>query len=155
MEKPTLEEIKERYKYAKSVRCLNDNHVYNIKNIEIYRTLTGRGNDFYCYGYYNNERNTVLLFNSLNNNYAEIVEYKTEEIPIKHEEVINTPEYYDNTNGSLYLIAKQRGWNAYQFDLIKRIDRATKKGEFEKDLNKSKNLIDLWLKENNNKLNSK
>lgn len=58
--------------------------------------------------------------------------------------------HYDNTNGSLYLIAKQRGWNAYQFDIIKRIDRSLKKGQFKEDLEKTKFLIDLWLKEVHN-----
>lgn len=58
--------------------------------------------------------------------------------------------HYDNTNGSLYLIAKQRGWNAYQFDIVKRIDRALKKGQFKEDLEKTKFLIDLWLKEVHN-----
>lgn len=60
-----------------------------------------------------------------------------------------SPPHYDNTHGSLYLISKQRGWNAYQFDIIKRIDRALKKGQFREDLEKTKFLIDLWLKEEN------
>jgi len=59
------------------------------------------------------------------------------------------PDHYDNTHGSLYKIAEQRGWNAFQFDLIKRIDRCEKKGKFEEDLNKTKFLIDLYLKEKN------
>ena len=58
-----------------------------------------------------------------------------------------TPEYYNNEKGSLYKIAEERGWNAYQFDAIKRIDRAYKKGLFKQDLEKTKVLIDLWLKE--------
>lgn len=57
------------------------------------------------------------------------------------------PEHYNNDNGSLYKIAEQRGWNAYQFDIIKRIDRATKKGEFIEDLEKTKTVIDLWISE--------
>ena len=57
------------------------------------------------------------------------------------------PEYYNNEHGSLYKIAEERGWNAYQFDIVKRIDRATKKGEFIKDLEKTKTVIDLWIKE--------
>ena len=58
-----------------------------------------------------------------------------------------TPKHYNNDNGSLYKIALERGWNAYQFDIVKRIDRAMKKGEFESDLNKTKKVIDLWLEE--------
>lgn len=60
---------------------------------------------------------------------------------------MNTPKHYNNENGSLYKIAVQRGWNAYQFDIVKRIDRALKKGNFEDDLEKTKVVIDLWLKE--------
>lgn len=58
-----------------------------------------------------------------------------------------TPSHYDNTNGSLYQIAKQRGWDFYQADCVKRLDRAYKKGQFREDLQKTKDLIDLWLKE--------
>lgn len=61
--------------------------------------------------------------------------------------VINTQPHYDNTHGSLYQIAEQRGWNSYQFDIIKRIDRCLKKGQFEHDLQKTKDLIDLYLQE--------
>ena len=57
------------------------------------------------------------------------------------------PAHYDNDNGSLYLVAEQRGWNPYLFDIVKRLERSGKKGEFESDLNKSKVVIDIWLKE--------
>ena len=63
--------------------------------------------------------------------------------------VVTAPDHYDNTHGSLYKIAEQRGWNAFQFDIIKRTDRCEKKGQFEEDLNKTKFLIDLYLKEKN------
>jgi len=57
------------------------------------------------------------------------------------------PEHYNNDNGSLYKIAVERGWNAYQFDIVKRIDRALKKWQFKEDLEKTKVVIDIWLKE--------
>ena len=78
--------------------------------------------------------------------------YTEEELELleKHGMVeLTAPSHYDNTHGSLYKIAEQRGWNAFQFDLIKRIDRCEKKGKFEEDLNKTKFLIDLYLKEKN------
>jgi len=59
-------------------------------------------------------------------------------------------DYYNNTNGSLYLFAKQHDLNAWEFDIIKRVVRCRKKGEFETDLQKTKNVIDLYLKEFNN-----
>ena len=43
------------------------------------------------------------------------------------------PEHYNNDKGSLYKIAVERGWNAYQFDIVKRVDRALKKGQFKED----------------------
>ena len=60
-----------------------------------------------------------------------------------------TPKHYDNTNGSLYLFAEQHGLNAWEFDIIKRVVRCRKKGNFEEDLNKTKVVIDLYLNEYN------
>lgn len=60
---------------------------------------------------------------------------------------MEVPKHYNNDNGSLYKIAVERGWGAYLFDIVKRLERANKKGEFETDLQKSKLVIDLWLKE--------
>jgi hypothetical protein len=65
-------------------------------------------------------------------------------------EEITTPEHYNNTNGTLYKVAEQRNWNSYLFDIVKRLERADKKGEFESDLNKSIAVIQLWLKESKN-----
>jgi hypothetical protein len=56
-----------------------------------------------------------------------------------------TPRHYDNTNGSLYKIAQERGWNAYQFDAIKRIDRVNKKGQFKEDIEKTIVVLNLML----------
>ena len=56
-------------------------------------------------------------------------------------------EHYDNTNGSLYKIAKERNWNAYVFDIVKRLDRAEKKGEFISDIEKSIKVLELYLNE--------
>ena len=63
------------------------------------------------------------------------------------QETNEAPKHYDNSNGSLYKVALERGWNPYLFDIVKRLERSEKKGEFETDLNKSKLVIDLWLKE--------
>ena len=59
------------------------------------------------------------------------------------------PDYYDNSNGSLYQFCDQQGLNAYEFDIIKRLMRCRKKGNFKEDLEKTKFLIDLYLKEYN------
>jgi len=60
---------------------------------------------------------------------------------------INAPKHYDNTNGSLYKFAQDHGLNAWEFDMIKRIVRCRKKGAFKEDLEKTKNVIDIYLKE--------
>lgn len=66
------------------------------------------------------------------------------------DETIETPKHYDNSKGTLYKVATERGWNSYIFDIVKRLERAEKKGEFKTDLEKSINVIKLWLKENGN-----
>jgi hypothetical protein len=63
---------------------------------------------------------------------------------------METPNHYDNTNGSLYLFAEQQGLNSWEFDIVKRIVRSRKKGNFKEDLEKTKLVIDLYLKEYGN-----
>lgn len=62
-------------------------------------------------------------------------------------EEIKTPSYYDNKKGSLYKIAEQRGWNAYVFDVVKRLDRGGKKDPLKQEIEKSIAVLQLWLKE--------
>jgi hypothetical protein len=59
----------------------------------------------------------------------------------------DAPSYYNNDNGSLYLFADQHGLNAWEGDIIKRVVRCRKKGNFVQDLEKTKFLIDLYIKE--------
>lgn len=65
----------------------------------------------------------------------------------KEDSVIKSPDYYDNSKISIYQIAEHHKLNSYEFDLIKRIIRCRKKGDFLNDLNKSKTLIDIYIKE--------
>ena len=58
---------------------------------------------------------------------------------------LEPPNHYNNEYGSLYKIAVERGWNAYQFDAIKRIDRVNKKGQFEEDIKKTIVVLELML----------
>ncbi len=60
---------------------------------------------------------------------------------------LSAPKHYDNSRGSLYKFANDNGLNSWEFDLIKRIIRCRKKGNFKEDLEKTKFLIDLYLKE--------
>ena len=63
------------------------------------------------------------------------------------DETLETPKHYDNSKGTLYKVATERNWNSYIFDIVKRLERAEKKGEFKTDLEKSINVIKLWLQE--------
>lgn len=63
---------------------------------------------------------------------------------------LNIPKHYNNDKGTLYKVAQERGWNAYLFDIVKRLERAEKKGVFIEDLDKSIVVIELWKKESNN-----
>ena len=66
------------------------------------------------------------------------------------DETLKTPKHYDNSKGTLYKVAIERNWNPYLFDVVKRLERAEKKGEFKTDLEKSINVIKLWLQEYGN-----
>lgn len=61
--------------------------------------------------------------------------------------VTGTPKYYDNSKGSLYQFAEHHKLNAWEFDIIKRVVRCREKGNFIEDLEKTKKVIDLYLKE--------
>ena len=56
-------------------------------------------------------------------------------------------KHYDNSKGSLYKFAEDQKLNAWEFDIVKRIVRSRKKGNFKQDLEKTKFLIDLYLEE--------
>lgn len=60
-----------------------------------------------------------------------------------------TQNHYDNSKGSLYQFCEDKQLNSYEFDIIKRIMRCRKKGQFKEDLEKTKFLIDLYLTETN------
>ena len=55
--------------------------------------------------------------------------------------------HYNNEYGSVYLFCEQQDLNAWEFDIIKRVTRCRRKGQFKEDLEKTKRVIDLYLKE--------
>ena len=59
---------------------------------------------------------------------------------------VHTQSHYQGKD-SLYKFAEDWGLNSYEFDIIKRIVRCRHKGTFEQDLNKTKDLINIYLKE--------
>lgn len=62
-------------------------------------------------------------------------------------EFLNPQPHYDNSNGSLYKFAEDHKLNAWEFDIVKRIVRSRKKGQFKEDLQKTKDVIDIYLRE--------
>ena len=59
---------------------------------------------------------------------------------------VNTQSHYKGKD-SLYKFADEWSLNAYEFDIIKRIVRCRHKGSFNQDLQKSKDLIDIYIQE--------
>lgn len=76
------------------------------------------------------------------------------EQPIEEEEIsknckgiYNPQAHYDNSKGSLYKIASERGWNSYIFDIVKRLERGGKKDPLEQEINKSIDVLKVWLQD--------
>ena len=59
---------------------------------------------------------------------------------------VHTQSHYKGKD-SLYKFADEWDLNAYEFDIIKRIVRCRHKGSFHQDLEKTKDLIDIYLRE--------
>lgn len=57
------------------------------------------------------------------------------------------PKHYDNTNGSLYKFAEDNNLNSYEFEVIKRIVRCRKKGEWITDIEKTIEVLEIYKKE--------
>jgi len=59
---------------------------------------------------------------------------------------INTQSHYRGKD-SLYKFAEEWNLNSYEFDILKRVVRCRHKGTFAEDLQKTKDLIDIYLRE--------
>jgi hypothetical protein len=57
------------------------------------------------------------------------------------------PTYYDNSKGSIYQFCENQNLNAWEFEIIKRVVRCRKKGEFISDLEKTIKVIEIYLNE--------
>lgn len=77
------------------------------------------------------------------NEITTVFDYEVEVI----EEEPQKDKHYNNENGSLYLFAQHHDLNTWEFDILKRVVRCRKKGQFKEDLEKTKRVIDLYLKE--------
>lgn len=133
---PTLEEVKEYFKNANTINTPigGMDYIIDIEKFGVYyedeETIRQKSNE-------NGQR--ILLY--YKGEYSEIISYKDE---------IKTPNHYDNSKGSIYQFCENQNLNSYEFDIIKRVVRSRKKGNFKEDLEKTKVLIDLYLKEYDN-----
>ena len=89
------------------------------------------------------EKNDHMFFVTVGDDVRHIHEFHCKVV----EEVVEEDAHYDNSNGSLYKFAADHDLNAYEFDIIKRIVRCRKKGQFQEDLQKTVRVIELYLKE--------
>ena len=60
---------------------------------------------------------------------------------------MKSPKHYNNENGSLYKFANDHNLNAWEFDVIKRIVRCRKKGNFTQDIDKTILVLELYKQE--------
>jgi len=135
LQTPTLEQVKEYFKNAKEV--IGVDSTYATFKFQDERGIHEHNNSFWVFA----ENGNCLLWSSNSKKYANIISSKDE---------LETPNHYDNSKGTLYKVATERGWNSYLFDIVKRVVRCRKKGNFKEDLQKTKHLIDLYLSEYDN-----
>lgn len=91
------------------------------------------------------------MSNTYNNDYKLLTEQEFIEFmelePLPKEETFNPQPHYDNSKGSLYKVATERGWNSYTFDIVKRLERGGKKDPLKQEIEKSIDVLKIWLSE--------
>ena len=68
----------------------------------------------------------------------------------KNIKIINTQSHYKGST-TIYKVADDFELNSYEFDILKRIIRCRHKGNWLEDLQKTKDTIDLYIKEQQDK----
>ena len=134
-----------KFRLKEDIETLRTNIFFKGEIGELVEIIDDGKSVIYCFKF-ERERKFITKQNPIK--YVEWIKEKTDPIV---ESVITTPSHYDNSKGTLYKVALERGWNAYLFDIVKRLERAEKKGVFDEDLDKSIAVIQLWKKERNNK----
>ena len=126
-------------KYGKK-ESLTELYANGVMSYMFASTTRSNGNN-YCFEYVYNEDGTEKTYRNSDG--------ISKGFDKPEQETNEAPKHYNNDKGSLYKVAEERGWNPYLFDIVKRLERSEKKGEFKSDLEKSKFVIDLWLNESN------
>jgi hypothetical protein len=140
MKTPTLQEVKLYFKNAKEVKSLWD-FVFEMKIETIHYER-----DSQAYYAYDNKKELRCIWSK---KYAKIISYKDE--PIGKTEQLQTPNHYDNSKGSLYQFCENQNLNSYEFEIIKRVVRCRKKGEFISDIEKTIKVLQIYLQEQGEK----
>lgn len=124
----------------------------NENKVSHYKDYKDVGNFYFHYPEIS--KTNHLLNNSVKEGYKEVPEQEfidlvTAELAGKTDKVetFNPQPHYDNTKGSLYKIATERNWNAYTFDVVKRLDRGGKKDSLKQEIEKSIDVLKIWLNE--------
>lgn len=138
---PSLEEVKEYFKNAKEVKFCNSNTIGLLSTYNFNYNDSGGINEFSNDG---DCLKTRTYFHCIwaNGKYAEIISYKEE---------LETPKHYDNSKGSIYQFCENKNLNSYEFEVIKRITRCRKKGEFLSDIKKTIQVLEIYLQEQGEK----
>ena len=147
---PTKEEVIEYYKHAQVIKW-KEHEVHNLINFQDIQNIIYKSNSYWNLPSKTlKDADSIGLWNEYSG-YAEIIEFKLDpnDLQVKNTDlqVKNTPSYYDNTHGTIYKVGGQRKWNHYLFDVVKRLERAEKKGEFMSDLDKAIKAIELYRSE--------
>ena len=56
---------------------------------------------------------------------------------------------FEEGKGSLYKVGLEREWNPYLFDVVKRLERGGKKDPLKQEIEKSIDVLKIWLNELN------
>jgi len=151
MKTPTLQEVKLYFKNAKEVistQCSNFNLCdYDLDKAYIDEEVQAVCVDLKVHSDIGPENKH--LYDYEYNQYAKIISYKDE--PIGNAEQLQTPNHYDNSKGSLYQFCENQQLNSYEFEIIKRVVRCRKKGEFISDIEKTIKVLQIYLQEQGEK----
>lgn len=88
-----------------------------------------------------------VMGGTLDNRKSYPKELKEKKPTLQKVEIFNPQPHYDNTNGSLYKIGTERKWNPYLFDVVKRLERGGKKDPLKQEIEKSIDVLKIWLNE--------
>lgn len=106
--------------------------------------------DYFHYpGYFNGNHRLIFPHEGYTSvSEQEFIDMVTAELFKEAQKTTFNPQpHYNNDKGSLYKIAAERNWNAYVFDIVKRLERGGKKDPLRQEIEKSIDVLKIWLNE--------